>query len=130
MNDHEIPVGDEQLAGVTEELPANPPTRVRIVLDLVVTDAPALWQYALKRHFEAWDQPLGDSYDDGLTIAHAVLEALVISNENPDNNAIGIELLTYDVEPLNVDPTAMTYAQAVDLFGETGIPDVDLHEEA
>lgn len=118
----EIPVGDEQLAGVPET--SENPTRIRIVIELQVISSVALWQFALQQHFESWDQPLIDSYVSP-TIAQAALEAIAISNQNPDNNTIGIEVLTADVELLALDPADMTYAQAVDQFGETGIKDDD-----
>jgi hypothetical protein len=67
-------------------------TRIRLMIEVHVVDAKALTDYARKRYKACWEEDLEQSAG----IGQAVLEALVISNENPTPSDYGIEINNYE----------------------------------
>lgn len=65
-------------------------TRVRIWAEYEVTDPDEIVRYAKERYRESW----GEEWEPD-DISEAVMEAVVSSNENPDNARIGLQILDY-----------------------------------
>jgi hypothetical protein len=68
---------------------AGEPPQVEVSLSVVVCDPEALRAYAQRRYAACWF----DSEWKPADLAQAVLEALVISNENPSPADYGIEIV-------------------------------------
>ena len=66
--------------------------RVRLVIDVEVTDVDRLQAYAQKRFMDCWGST-SESAGYPQQIAGEVLEALVLSNENPSPDECGIEIV-------------------------------------
>jgi hypothetical protein len=63
--------------------------QVQVRFKVVVTDRDALREYVKRRYAACWFERDWEPAD----LAEAVLEALVVSNENPSPDEYGIELL-------------------------------------
>lgn len=68
-------------------------TRVRLTIEVDVTNPELLARYAQARYRECWYEEL--PADD---LPKAALEALVLSNENPSPDTYGIEIVEYSAE--------------------------------
>jgi len=75
--------------------------RVRITVDVLVDDESKLRAYAEKRCRARWQDPLRMFQGDSL--AGAVYEALVGSNEGPDVEQFGLELDGYHAAEVDDD---------------------------
>lgn len=69
---------------------------IRLVIDVEVHDEGLLREYAERRVREAWQESLDVVTDDSLP--QIVLEALVLSNENPSPDVYGLEIVDYHAE--------------------------------
>jgi len=74
-------------------------TRVRLTIDVDVEDEAALRKYAADRALASFG--VTDLADIAPTIDAVVLEALVISNENPAPDEYGIDLVDVRSEVLS-----------------------------
>ena len=70
--------------------------RVVLTVEVDVTDEPVLREFANQRYLKAW----GHDIPEGTGLETAVLEALVISNDNPSPDEYGIEIASYEAHEL------------------------------
>jgi hypothetical protein len=75
--------------GATEQPASSEPVLVHLRLSVSVADPEALRDYARRRYAACW---FDEEWAPG-DLAEAVLEALVLSNENPSPADYGIEIL-------------------------------------
>ncbi len=68
---------------------------VELRVSLRITDPEALRAYATSRHLACWREAEWEPSD----LAQAAMEALVISNENPNPADYGIEILDFEAGP-------------------------------
>lgn len=87
--------------------------RVTMVVEVKVIDEAKLRKYAGERYEACWSNPLPD-----LDLSSIVLEALVISNENPTNDTYGVELMdSFSGETID-DPMTVSFTCEVKVTDE------------
>lgn len=87
--------------------------RVTLLVEAKILDEEKLREYAGKRYEACWQAPLPD-----LELPSIVLEALVISNENPSNDLYGIELIdSFAGEDID-DPMTVSFTVEIRVFDE------------
>jgi hypothetical protein len=77
------------MSGASDERAGSEPVRVEVSLSVLVSDPEVLRAYARRRYAACWFDHEWEPTD----VAQAVLEALVISNENPSPDEYGIEIV-------------------------------------
>ena len=77
------------MSGASDQRAGGERVQVQLSLKVVVTDREALCEYVKRRYAACWFESDWEPAD----LAEAVLEALVVSNENPSPDEYGIELL-------------------------------------
>ncbi len=88
--------------GARDHSAGGEPVHVEINLSVLVSDPEALRAYAQRRYAVCWF----DSEWEPADVAQAVLEALVISNENPSPDEYGIEIVEAEAREEPARPTA------------------------
>lgn len=87
--------------------------RVTLIVEAKVVDEAKLRKYAGERYEACWFNPLPD-----LDLPSIVLEALVISNENPSNDTYGVELVdSFSSESID-DPMVVSFTCEVEVTDE------------
>lgn len=82
------------------------PVQVVVSISVLVSDPEALRTYARRRYATCWSDS-GWSPED---LAEAVIEALVLSNENPSPADYGIEILDSQASELPARPARRRHA--------------------
>jgi hypothetical protein len=86
---------------------------VTLIVEAKVLDEAALRKYAGERYEACWQNPLPD-----LDLSSIVLEALVISNENPSNDLYGIEVMdSFSSETID-DPMTVSFTVEIKVIDE------------